>query len=113
MQNPANPLEWGLSADDTPHVFLVGFTWEIPGSERWTSAWSRALLAGWNVSGILSYESGRPLNITMDNDLGGLLFNGQKRPDRVSGVDGVADNGDFDPFTDTTSTAPPGRIRDR
>ena len=36
----------------------------------------------------------------MDNDLGGLLFNGQKRPSRVSGVDGVADNGDFDPFTD-------------
>ncbi len=36
----------------------------------------------------------------MDNDLGGLIFNGQKRPNRVSGVDGVADNGDFDPFTD-------------
>ena len=47
-----------------------------------------ALLAGWNVSGILRYESGRPLNITMDNDLGGLLFNGQKRPNRVSGADG-------------------------
>jgi hypothetical protein len=100
VQNPANPLEWGLSADDTPHVFLVGFTWEIPGSERWTSGWSRALLAGWNVSGILRYESGRPLNITMDNDLGGLIFNGQKRPDRVAGTDGVVNNGDFDPFTD-------------
>ena len=25
----------------------------------------------------------------MDNDLGGLLFNGQKRPNRVSGTDGV------------------------
>jgi len=100
VQNPANPLEWGLSADDTPHVFLVGFTWELPGSQRWTSGWSRALLAGWNVSGILRYESGRPLNITMDNDLGGLLFNGQKRPDRVAGTDGVVNNGDFDPFTD-------------
>ena len=33
---------------------------------------TKALLAGWNISGILRYESGRPLNITMANDLGGL-----------------------------------------
>ena len=38
VQNPADPLEWQLSADDTPHVFLTGFTWEIPGTRRWTVA---------------------------------------------------------------------------
>ena len=90
VQNPADPLEWQLSADDTPHVFLTGFTWELPGSARWTSPVTKALLAGWNLAGVLRYESGRPFNITMNNDLGGLLFNGQKRPNRVSGVDGVA-----------------------
>ena len=37
VQNPADPLEWGSSADDTPHVFLTGFTWEVPGRQRWTS----------------------------------------------------------------------------
>ena len=26
------PLEQALSRDDVPHVFLTGFTWEIPGS---------------------------------------------------------------------------------
>ena len=99
VQNPADPLEWGLSADDTPHVFLTAFTWEIPGSAKWTSGLTKALLGGWNVSGILRYESGRPFNITMANDLGGLLFNGQKRPNRVSGTEGVAASGDFDPNT--------------
>ena len=84
VQDPANPLPWGLSGDDTPHVFLTGFTWELPGP---SGGLSEALLAGWHVSGILRYESGRPLNITMNNDLGGLLFNGQKRPNRVSGTD--------------------------
>ena len=83
VQNPADPLEWSLSADDTPHVFLVGFTWEVPGSESWSSGVAKALLAGWNVSGVLRYESGRPFNIMMANDLGGFLFNGQKRPNRV------------------------------
>jgi hypothetical protein len=97
VQNPANPLEWHHSADDVPHVFLTGFTWEVPGPQ---AGIARAVLGGWNVSGILRYESGRPLNITMTNNLLGLLFNGQKRPDRVSGVDPVAASGDFDPFAD-------------
>ncbi len=88
------------SADDVPHVFLVGFTWEIPGSGRWTSPLSKAVLGGWNIAGILRYESGRPFNIVMNNDLGGFLFNSQKRPNRNSGVDPVAAGGDFDPNTD-------------
>ena len=101
IQNPGDPLPSGYSADDVPHVFLIGFTWEIPGSSRWTSTWSKAVLGGWNVAGILRYESGRPFNIVMNNDLGGLLFNGQKRPNRNSGVDPVAAGGDFDPNSDS------------
>jgi hypothetical protein len=97
VQDPSNPLPWGLSFDDTPHVFLTGFTWEIPGP---SGGLSQTLLANWHVSGIIRYESGRPLGITMNNDLGGFLFNGQKRPNRVSGSDAVAATGDFDPTTD-------------
>ena len=99
VQNPADPLEWSLSADDTPHVFLVGFTWEVPGSKSWSSGVAKAFLAGWNLSGVLRYESGRPFNIVMANDLGGFLFNGQKRPNRGAG-DAVIASGDFDPNTD-------------
>jgi hypothetical protein len=101
VQNPADLLEWSLSADDTPHVFLTGFTWEVPGSARWSSGAAKALLGGWNVSGVLRYESGRPFNITMSNNLGGFLFNGQKRPNRVPGVDALATrSGSFDPNVD-------------
>ncbi len=97
-----DPIHWdtadyGLSLDDTPHVFLVGFTWDIaPGRSRsWTGA-RKALLGGWNISGILRYESGRPLHIIMANDMAGLLFNTEKRPNRVGG-DGGAASGSFDP----------------
>ncbi len=106
IQNPActHKCEWGLSDDDTPNVFLVGYTWEIPGAKRWHGA-AGALLGGWNWSGILRYESGRPLNIIMDNHvfdpncnppagcnvgLGNILFNPQKRPDRVKGTSAIA-----------------------
>jgi hypothetical protein len=65
------------------------------------------LLKGWNISGVQRYESGRPLNITMANvvfdpttnatvGLGGILFNPQKRPDRVKGASARAPvNGSF------------------
>jgi hypothetical protein len=102
VQDPVNwdTADYGLSTDDTPHVFLVGFTWDIAdgASKSWTGA-KKHILGGWNLSGILRYESGRPLQITMSNDMGGLLFNTQKRPNRT-GSDGVSAEGDFDPLTD-------------
>jgi len=100
IQNPACPhvCEWGLSQDDTPHVFLFGYSWELPG-KRFKGA-TGLLLGGWNLSGALRYESGRPLNIFMNNDLGGLIFNGQKRPNRVKGQSAIASHdGFFNPLT--------------
>jgi hypothetical protein len=95
VQDPINwdTEDWGLSEDDTPHVFLAAFTWDLPSPAGGTA---RAILGGWNISGIFRYESGRPLGIVMTNDMGGFLFNGAKRPNRNSGVDGV-NSGDFDP----------------
>jgi hypothetical protein len=102
VQDPVNwdQADYGLSQDDTPHVFLLGFTWDIAedSSKSWTGA-KKALLGGWNLSGILRYESGRPLRIVMANDMGGLLFNSEKRPNRT-GADGVAASGSFNPDTD-------------
>jgi hypothetical protein len=102
VQDPINwnTADYGLSIDDTPHVFLVGFTWDIANdaSQGWTGA-KKALLGGWNLAGVLRYESGRPLHITMANDMGGLLFNTEKRPNRTS-ADGVAGSGSFNPSSD-------------
>jgi hypothetical protein len=99
VQDPVNwdQEDWGLSTDDTPHVLLVGFTWDLPRNESWTGV-KKALLNGWNVSGILRYETGRPLIVDMANDMGGFLFNNHKRPNFVGG-DPVAAEGDFDPNT--------------
>ena len=89
VQNPIATSEYGLSSDDVPHVFLVGFTWELPFAKNMSSGAGRYLLGGWNLGGALRYESGRPLNIFMNNDLGGFLFTGQKRPNRVKGISAV------------------------
>src|SRR5438309_78816 len=98
VQNPLATSEWGVSSDDVPNVFLVGFNWEVPGAKHFKGA-AGAVLGGWNLAGVLRYESGRPLNIFMNNDLGGFLFNGQKRPNRVSGASPVKRGRNFNPLT--------------
>jgi len=101
IQNPINTQGWerGLSADDVPHTFVLAYTWELPLAGGRTGILGK-LLKGWTLNGILRYESPRPLNISMNNDLGGLLFNNQKRPDRVAGADGRLDFDKFDPNKD-------------
>ena len=100
IQNPVSTEvgEYGLSADDVPHVFLVGHTWELPAGKRMKGS-AAFLLGGRNLAGALRYESGRPLSIVMNNDLEGILFNGQKRPNRVKGANGLTPrNGNFNPY---------------
>jgi hypothetical protein len=115
VQNPLATSEWTVSSDNVPNVFLVGFNWEVPGTRHFKGVLG-ALLGGWNSAGVLRYESGRPLNIFMNNDLAGFLFNGQKRPNRVKGTGGVASrSGNFNPGTQNyfnkTAWADPGPLQ--
>ena len=84
----SNRLERRRHAARVPGRLHVG----DPGSDGTGRARRGLCWAAGTSAGVLRYESGRPLNITMANDLGGLLFNSQKRPNAWSGDrrDGVA-----------------------
>lgn len=102
VQNPINTQagEWALSADDVPSAFVFSGSYELPFGKNKTGILGM-LLKGWTTNGILRYDSGRPLIITMNNDLGGFLFNTTKRPNRNSAVNAVASfQGGFDPNRD-------------
>jgi hypothetical protein len=98
VQNPIDTqrAEWGVSADDVPHAFVFTWTYELPFGKN-SRGIAKILGSGWTLNGILRYESGRPLLVTMNNDLAGLLFNGTKRPNRTADVDGKAQYDKFDP----------------
>lgn len=99
VQNPINTQagEWSLSADDVPSSVVFSGTYELPFGKNASGGFMKRLLRGWTVNGLLRYDSGRPLNVTMNNDLAGLLFNTQKRPNRASGADPIAQYDKFDP----------------
>jgi hypothetical protein len=117
IQNPLNTREKAVSTDDVPHTFIVVYTYQFPfgaGKKFGSSAPGavQKILGGWGISGIQRYQSGRPLGITMNNDMGGLLFNGAKRPNNIG--DGSWSGGKFDPATDryfdSAAWADPGSL---
>jgi len=118
LQNPVNARpEWSTSADDVPNTFVVSWSYELPFARNRKDDLVKKLVSGWTLNGILRYESPRPLTITMTNDMGGLLFNPAKRPNRVAGVNAVTaigDTGDFDPnrdrFLDSAAYSDPGPL---
>src|SRR5205814_1900476 len=101
-QNPLNYQngERGLSSDDVTHTVVLAYTYELPfgPGKRFAnvSGVQGKIIGGWGVSAIQRYNSGRPLNIFMNNNLAGLLFNNQKRPNRV-GAGVIASRSGFDP----------------
>ena len=104
LQNPidASP-ERSTSIDDVPNTFVVSWSYELPFGKNRKNDLVKKLISGWTLNGLLRYESGRPENITMTNDMGGLLFNPSKRPNRVIGTAAVTPeggSGSFDPNKD-------------
>ena len=78
--------ERAVSADDVPNTFVASWSYELPFGKNRKHDLVHKLISGWTLNGVLRYESGRPLAVTMANDMGGLLFNGGKRPNLVLGI---------------------------
>ncbi len=67
-----------FSRTDQPHVFVVGFNYEVwtPQSVK-SHSLANALLGGWTLGGILRYASGTPIQAPVaQNQLASLLFRG-------------------------------------
>ncbi len=117
VQNPINTQagEWSIAGDNVAHSFVFSGTYELP-IGRNTTGFASKLLKGWTMNGILRYDAGRPLAIFMNNDLGGLLFNTTKRPNRNTNTSGVASiQGNFDPnrdrYFDRSAWSDPGPLQ--
>ena len=76
----------GPSGYDIRHVGVVDFIYDIPLFRHTESHLLKAGLGGWQISGIVTMESGLPLNIGLGNNQGGNFVGGSNRPDLVSTV---------------------------
>ena len=66
VATPANPeLSRGPAGFDRRHNYNSTFVWDIPFANR-SNGFIRAIFGGWQISGILSLQSGTPINFTAD-----------------------------------------------
>ncbi len=84
-----NPLNFrasrSLSLFDARHRFVYNYTWEVPWWKDATGV-KKALLDGWEFSGIATFQSGFPIRITSSDDLELQLsidFETPGQPDQV------------------------------
>src|SRR5262245_45057767 len=81
--------EYGYSLLDLPHRLALAPYAELPfgaGKPWLTSGAGAAILGGWTVAALGTFESGFPLNVTQQNINSGTL-GGSQRPNLASGVD--------------------------
>ncbi|MBC8166927.1 MAG: TonB-dependent receptor, partial [Bryobacteraceae bacterium] len=92
-------LEKALSVFDVPHRLVGAFTYELPiGPGKPIGNVNGAVgkvIGGWQLTGVLSYQSGTPIGVGVNNTL--PLFNSRNLPNTVAGVDPTFSKKDFDP----------------
>jgi hypothetical protein len=60
-----NIRNYGKADFDRTHNFVINYIYKLPGLSRyWQNALTRTVLDGWELSGITSFISGRPLDIS-------------------------------------------------
>jgi len=80
LQSVSNPYlgwkyDWGPSGYDRLHNLSVNFIYDIPVFRHTESKLVKGVLGGWQVSGIITVESGLPLNLQTGNP-GKVTVNG-------------------------------------
>jgi hypothetical protein len=78
--------DYGAANWDTPHRFVASYLYDIPFLKSSPQPVLKYLVAGWQVSGVTTIQSGTPLNVTLSTDRANIGINGQQRPDLVGSV---------------------------
>jgi hypothetical protein len=88
LANVSNPYEgwkydWGPSAFDHRNIFFANFVYDIPLMKNAQNRFMKTALGGWEVSGIVTFETGAPLNIGLNgNNVSSIVPQTNNRPDQ-------------------------------
>lgn len=99
-------ISYGLADFDVRHVFVANYVWDI-GFWNHSGALTRSTLGGWQLSGTVQTQTGRPLNISTGTDYAGVGPGSGTQPfphiKRVQVYKGFAGQTGKDKWFDTTA----------
>ena len=100
-------LERSVAEFNFPQYFKLTWIAELPfgrGRRFDMGAVGNAIVGGWNVTGIHNYRSGGPLSISMGGFRTDAIFQGNLRPDSLTGAEPVLNTGSLNVLTPANGT---------
>jgi hypothetical protein len=65
---------YGVLEYDRTHIFNLSYNYNLPNLSPIKNAFGRGVLNGWQISGITTFSSGRPLNLRFSGDVPNLAL---------------------------------------
>jgi hypothetical protein len=78
--------DYGPAAWDIPHRFVANYIYDVPFLKSSSQPILKYAVAGWQVAGITTIQSGTPVNVTLNTDPANIGITGQQRPNLVGAV---------------------------
>ena len=94
--------DYGPAGWDIPHRFAVSYIYDVPFLKNSDQPLLKYVVAGWQIGGVTTIQSGTPVNVTISSDRANIGLTGLQRPDLVGAVPEL--NCESDP------TRPPQRM---
>ncbi|MGA8340614.1 MAG: hypothetical protein WB781_01640, partial [Candidatus Sulfotelmatobacter sp.] len=90
LQNATNPYQgwrydWGPSVYDRRNVFFANFVYDLPAFRNSASHLMKSTLGGWEVSGIITEETGAPVNLGVSGTTASSIIGNTGTRPNVSG----------------------------
>ena len=78
--------DYGPASWDIPHRFVAGYIYELPFFKSSSQPFLKYVVAGWQIGGGTTAQSGSPVNVTLTGDPANIGINGLQRPNLVGPV---------------------------
>jgi hypothetical protein len=86
MNNYDIEADYGPANWDVPHRFVASYIYEVPFLKDSSQPILKHVVAGWQVGGVTTLQSGIPVNVTIAADRANIGIAGQQRPNLVGPV---------------------------
>jgi hypothetical protein len=86
MNNYDIQADYGPANWDIPHRFVASYIYDVPFFKSSSKPILRYVVAGWQVGGVSTIQSGAPVNVTITGDRANIGISGLQRPDLIGSV---------------------------
>ncbi len=78
--------DYGPANWDVPHRFVATYIYDVPFLKTSSNPVLKYVVAGWQVGGVSTIQSGTPVNVILSTDRANIGITGQQRPNLVGSV---------------------------